>query len=159
MIKQVSLLLMMTLTVIRIVHGLQWNMLLVRLIYGGGKFWNRLFSTLENDILIIKGAMHLHNFLADYRNSSSAPTVDYALNRSIFVDKICDNGICNIMVTNDDNRGEGGHPTNDEKQRRINGVLLREKLKNSLRKHKMHRLRKDNEWVYDKANRIDDTHG
>ena len=36
-----------------------------------GIFWKRLTSSLEHAALIIEGAMHLHNFLVDYRDAQT----------------------------------------------------------------------------------------
>ena len=52
--------------------------------------------------------MHLHNFLVDIRNRENTNGIDAEIDRSIFVDDMCNNGIVNIDVTNDENRGEGG---------------------------------------------------
>ena len=92
----------------------------------------RLTSSGNNKILTCEGAMHIHNFLVDYRNKHSVPTIDKTNEREIFVDDICDNAIFSMVINNDNNRGEGGRPSNEEKQRRMNGVWLRDELKVAL---------------------------
>ena len=80
-----------------------------------GIFWKRLTSRLINSVLIIEGAMHLHNFLVDYRNSLVDGENDNINDRTIFVEDMHDNGIFNLVVLNDNIRGDGGCPTNREK--------------------------------------------
>ena len=100
--------------------------------------------------------MHIHNFLVDYRNKHSVPTIDKTNKREICVDDMCDNTIFNMVINNDNNRGEGGRPSNEEKQRRINGVRLRDELKLALVHANMHRRRKKDNWNYDASNHIID---
>ena len=101
--------------------------------------------------------MHLHNFIVTYRNNTTHSKRTYAIDRSIFVNDMCDNGIFNTVVTNDTHGGEGGRPSNDERDRRINGLLLRDKLRDTLQDHNMHRPRKTPVIQYDRSNHIDDT--
>ena len=119
-------------------------------------FWKQLCNSIEKNILICDAAFHLHNFLVDYRNTLDDGELDNAFDRSIFVDDMCDNNIFNIVVSNDNNR-PSGRPTNVERERRINGVVLRDMLRDKLQNHNMHRLRKDDdgEWTYDRSHHID----
>jgi len=119
-----------------------------------GVFWKRLCSSVNHNILICEGAMHLHNFLVDYRNKLCEGEADNTIDMSIFVDDMCDNGVFNMVVLNDSNRGDGGRPTNIEKQRRIDGVVLRDELRDTLQNHNMHRPKKSDVWDYDRSNHI-----
>ena len=75
--------------------------------------------------------------------------------RAIFVDDLYDNGHSNLIVTNDNHRGDGGRPSNDERERRINEQLLRNELRLSLANVHMHRPSKqDNICAYDRSNHI-----
>ena len=121
-----------------------------------GLFWKRLTSSVNNSILSCEGAMHIHNFLVDYRLKNSVPVADITHEREIFVDDMSDNGIFNMVITNDNNRGEGGRPSNEEKRRRMNGVSLRDELKTALMNANMHRRRKKDNWNYDSSNHITD---
>ena len=44
-------------------------------------FWKRLCCSLDNAILIIEGAMHLHNFIVDYRNNQVMSEVEESIDR------------------------------------------------------------------------------
>ena len=99
--------------------------------------------------------MHIHNFLVDFRNTGTIENNDERIERNVFIDDMCDNGIFNMVVGNDNSRGEGGRPSNDERIRRTNGLELREKLKISLENHDMHRKTKADAWQYDNSNHIE----
>ena len=122
-----------------------------------GIFWKRLCPCLNQSFLIINAAMHLHNFLVTFRNNTADSKRTYAIDRSIFVNDMLDNGVFNTVVTNDDHGGDGGRPPNDERDRRINGIQLRNKLRDKLQDHNMHRPRKINDLQYDRSYHIDDT--
>ena len=122
-----------------------------------GIFWKRLSSTLNHTFIIINAAMHLHNFLVTFRNNAADSKRIYATDRSIFVNDMLDNGIFNVVVTNDDHGGDGGRPPNDERDRRVHGIELRNKLRDKFVDHNMHRPRNDNDFQYDRSNHIDDT--
>ena len=80
---------------------------------------------------------------------------DNAVERAMFVDNLCDNGYSNIVITNGNHRGDGGRPSNDERERRSNGQLLRNKLRLNLANANMHRPSKqDNICTYDRSNHI-----
>ena len=85
--------------------------------------------------------MHLHNFLVEYRNNCTNSERENALERAIFNDDIRDDAIVRSVVGNDNNRGDGGRPTFEEKESRLNGIKLRNDLKNLLRSNDMHRPR------------------
>ena len=113
-----------------------------------------------NNILVIKGAFHLHNYVVDYRNSLVSSEADNYIDGTVFIEDMCNNNIVNMVVVNDNNRGEGGRPSNDEKQRHINGVSLGDKLCMILQNHNMQQPRKENGarvWKYDRSNHIQRT--
>ena len=101
--------------------------------------------------------MHLHNFLVTFRNNTTESKSSYAIDRSVFVNDMLDNGVFNVVVTNDDHGGDGGRPSNDERDRRIKGIQLRNQLRDKLQDHNMHRPRKINNCQYDRSHHIDDT--
>ena len=105
--------------------------------------------------MICDAAFHLHNFLVDYRNNLEDVGKEVYIGRSIFVDDICDQGVFNTVVLNDNQRLVG-RPSNVEKQRRLNGLALRDHLRDQLQNHDMHRPRKDtnDEWTYDRSHHI-----
>ena len=112
-------------------------------------------NSLDHNILVCDAAFHLHNFLVDYRNNIENVQTEDCTERSIFVDDICNQGVFNTVVLNDNQR-PGGRPTNAEKQRRLNGIALRNHLRDQLQNHNMHRPRKDanDEWSYDRSHHI-----
>ncbi len=81
--------------------------------------------------MICDAAFHLHIFLVDYRNNLEDLVKEVSIDRSIFVDDICDQGVFNTVVLNDNQR-PGGRPSNVEKQRRLNGLTLRDHLRDQL---------------------------
>ena len=120
-----------------------------------GIFLKRLTSSLKHNFLICEGAMHIHNFLVDFRNTGNIENDDVMIERNVFIDDMCDNGIFNMVVGNDNNRGDGGRPCNDERIRHMNGIELREKLKISLANHNMHQRIKADAWQFDNSNHVE----
>ena len=118
-----------------------------------GIFWKRLTSRLNNTVLIIEGAMHLHNFLVDYRNGVDCGEIDNEIDRNIFVEDMYDNGVFNIVVANDNIGRDAGRRSNLERTSRQNGHFIRDKLRNELRRHDMHRPT-NSEWNYDAVDHI-----
>ena len=114
-----------------------------------GIFWKRLTGSLEHSALIIEGAMHLHNFLVEYRDAhtSSDESTDEVEERTLFEEDLCDSGAEPIVVGNDKGR-PGGRPTCIEKYYKVKGLKLRDGLRLSLCNHDMHRPRKE-EWATD----------
>ena len=108
-----------------------------------GIFWKCLKCSLDHATLIIEGSMRLHNFLVDYRESKlpEDKRVDELIEEQLFHDELSDNGINPIVVVNDSNRGSG-NITNNEKESRLNGLKLRDRLKISLMNHDLNRPRK-----------------
>ena len=78
-----------------------------------GIFWSAIQYSLENTCIICEGAMHLHNFLVDCRNSLSEPLTEVQKENEIFHYDQIDNGIVSYAITNDSTRPRG-RPSFDE---------------------------------------------
>ena len=107
-----------------------------------GIFWSPIAYSLFNTCIICEGAMHLHNFLVDYRNSLVYPVEEVYHENEVFHYDRLDNGITNQAITSDSIRPRG-RPSKDEILCRQSGVLLRDHLKQSLSNHNMHRKNKN----------------
>ena len=59
------------------------------------------------------------------------------MNRAFFIDYMLDNGIVNSVSANDNNRGEDGQPSYGERKRRVDGIVLRDEMRDKLRNHGM----------------------
>ena len=129
-------------------------MCLWRALLALGYFLEKLNSRLKHNARIIEGAMHLHKFLVDYRNRLASPDQDNAINRSIFVNDMCDNGISSVVIRNDNYRVQGRRPNNDEHQHRLQGANIRESLKLQLTNHSMYRKKGNDVWEYDETYHI-----
>ena len=64
------------------------------------------------------------------------------------------NGIFDMVVGNENNRGDGGIPSNDERTRLQQGVELRDKLRQPLTNQNMHRRTTCDAWEYDSSNNV-----
>ena len=113
-----------------------------------GIFWKRLSVSLENAAILIEGAMHLHNFLVDYRESK---VVDKKLHtfieREIFHNDLIDGGIIPLVVGEEGR--DVGRPCNSEREWKLKGILKRDLLKTSLMDHGLTRPTKE-DWLVDK---------
>ena len=76
-----------------------------------GIFWKRLCGSIDTNIMICEGAMHLHNFLVDYRD---AHHVDYQFEKSVFQNDCYDNGLISEVVGSDDIRPRAGRQSLSE---------------------------------------------
>ena len=103
-----------------------------------GIFWSAISYSLHNTCIICEGAMHLHNFLVDYRNSLSEPLTDMEKEHEIFHYDQIDNGIVSSAVTSDSIRPVG-RPSNDKIECRQKGLLLRNNFRLAFATHNMHR--------------------
>ena len=103
-----------------------------------GIFWSAISYSLNNTCIICEGAMHLHNFLVDFRNSLVDPITDQLIEDEIFNYDLMDNGIISSVITSDSRR-PAGRPSNDEVECRQKGLILRNHLRQSLQNHNMHR--------------------
>ena len=103
-----------------------------------GIFWSAIMYSLENTCIICEGAMHLHNFLVDYRNSLADPLTEVQKEKEIFHYDQIDNGIVSYAVTNDNTRPRG-RPSYEEVECRQKGLLLRDHLRSAFADNNMHR--------------------
>ena len=113
-----------------------------------GIFWRRLCVSLSSAAIIIEGAMHLHNFLVNYREDMVVDkNLHTYIEREIFHNDLIDNGIVPLVVGEE---GIGaGRPLNSDKEWKLKGILRRDLLKGSLMDHDLHRPRKE-DWAVDK---------
>lgn len=77
---------------------------------GGGS--EKLFSYADHNILICERGMNFNNFLVGYFKNLCEGEEGNTIERTMFVNDMCDNSVFNIVVLNDSNRGDGGRPTN-----------------------------------------------
>ena len=103
---------------------------------------------------MIEAGLHLHNFLVKYRLEQKESTEEYNDERRLLVDEVEISGELSLVVTNGNSRGEGGRPTNEEKERRMKGLLLIDELNQSISNHNMVRRRKEADIRYDASNHI-----
>ena len=108
-----------------------------------GIFWKRLMCSLEHSSLIIEGAMCLHNFLVDYRESNKDKD-DWDIDKALFNDQIHDTNADTLQVGNDNVR-TSGRISNDDRTVRQRGLMLRHSLCQSLADHDMQRPSRS-EW-------------
>ena len=112
-----------------------------------GIFWKRMMCSLEHAALIIEGAMCLHNFLVDYRDN-----IDSQIETAVFNNEITDINAETLVVSNDDYH-DSGNITNNEREIRQRGLLLRHSLCQTLADHDMHRPSRS-EWGVDKNTHV-----
>ena len=80
-----------------------------------GIFWKRLSVSLSHATVIIEGAMHLHNFLVDYRESHVKDMELYRnIEREVFHNDLIDSGIIPLVVGEEGR--DMGRPLNSEKE-------------------------------------------
>ena len=103
-----------------------------------GIFWSPIAYSLKNTAIICKGAMHLHNFLVDWRESLSDSHNEVFTENEIFDYDRLDNGITSSVICSDATR-PSGRPTDNEVESRMNGLMLRDHLRQSLKNHNMER--------------------
>ena len=115
-----------------------------------GIFWKRLTCSLDHASVIIEGAMRLHNFIIDYRDEH-CNTDKEVTDRRMFTEDISNNGAM-VMVVGDDQRHKG-RISNDEKEYRLKGLQLRDRLRISLMNHDMRRAARE-EWSGDENNYV-----
>ena len=110
-----------------------------------GIFWKRLCMSLDNAADIIEGAMHLHNFLVNYRESltNEDKRDERIIERHVFEQDILDNGVLPLVVGED--LRIRGRPLISEKEWKLRGLKMRDNLKISLMEHGLHRPRKE-DW-------------
>lgn len=120
-----------------------------------GVFWKRLTGAVDNSFIIIEGAMRLHNFLIDYRQDNvNEIRNDLNADMTNFMSTNDDIGNMPGVVVND-NRRPRGRISYDERQRRIQGLEIRDRLRQAFIDHNMHRpLHDSNDWEYDSNNHV-----
>ena len=113
-----------------------------------------LKCSLENTALIIEGSMKLNNFIVHYRESSKGidQELDAILERHLFEQELDDSNIVPIVVGNQSSRGVE-RPTLHEMDNRTLGLQRRDKLKNDLQDHDLHRPRAQ-EWKDDSYSHV-----
>ena len=102
-------------------------------------FWKRLCGSVDTNIMICEGAMHLHNFLVDYRD---AHDVDYNFKANVFQNDCDDNGLMSEVVGCDNIRPRGGRRSSEEDISRLKGLRIRDNLRQAIYDHDMRRPRK-----------------
>ena len=107
-----------------------------------GVFWIYISYSLYNTCLIYEGAIHLHNFLVDYRISLDDPRADKVTEKQIFDYDRLDNTITSSLVTSD-TVCPRERPYSEEITCRMNGLLLRDHLRQSFHNNNIHRPTKD----------------
>ena len=102
--------------------------------------------SLDNAALIIGGAMPLHNFLVNYRESLTKEnkTTERIIERMVFEQDIWGNGFVPLVVGED--LRIMGRPINSEKEWKLRGLRIRDYLNVSLMEHDLHRPR-DDDWT------------
>ena len=104
-----------------------------------GIFWKRLWNSVDTSIMICEGAMHLHNFLVEYRD---AHDIDYNFEHNVFENDCSDNGFTSEVVGNDGIRPRMGRRSSTDEVSRQKGLQLRDKLRQAIYEHDMVRPRK-----------------
>ena len=119
-----------------------------------GIFWKRLNGSLSNSFTIIEGAMRIHNFLIDYRNDN-VDEIRSDLNQDMtnFMTNCHEIGVLPGVIVNDNRRPPGRIP-DTERLRKINGLEIRDNLRQAIVNHNMHRPSRNNGWKYDSNNHV-----
>ena len=87
--------------------------------------------------MVCEGAMHLHNFLVDYRDDHD---VDYNYERMVFNNDCSDNGFTSEVICNDSVRPRG-RLSSLAADSRLKGLRIRDKLRQAIYDNDMHRPR------------------
>ena len=117
-----------------------------------GLFWRRLNFSLKHSFVIIEGAMRIHNFLVDYRNDN-IEELRTELTHSCTQFYSSSSGVDEIPgVVVNDNRRLCGRVAFEERLRRVQGLDIRDNLRQAIVDHNMHRPALDNEWYYNNIN-------
>ena len=106
-----------------------------------GIFWSPISFSLFNTCIICKGSIHIHNYLVNHRESQANPIADESIDNDIFIHDQIDHAIVSTVVHADPTRSRG-RPTNDEIFYCLNCIELRDRLRQSIVNHNMHRPRK-----------------
>ena len=119
-----------------------------------GIFWRRLNFALPHTFIIIEGAMRIHNFLVDFRNDNieeirSELTISCT---QYYSSSTTTDEIPGVIVN--DSRRLRGRVAFEERMRRIQGLEIRDRLRQDIVNHNMHRPALDNDWYYNNLNHI-----
>ena len=115
-----------------------------------GILWKRLMCSLEHSALIIEGAMCLHNYLVDYRESNKEKN-EWDVDRTLFNEEILDTNADVLQVGNDNIR-VNNRPFGNRTERQ-KGQYLRHCLCQSLADHDMQRPSRS-EWNENKNTHV-----
>ena len=110
-------------------------------------FWNPLACSLNHVAIIIEGTMSLHKYVVEYRDTDFPPS-GTDIERHIFQDNCTNSTKCPIIAGNNNTR-HSVRPSNDNRDQRLKGLRLRDKLRLALKDHELYHPRKE-EWDYDK---------
>ena len=115
-------------------------------------FWRRLIVSLKHSFVIIEGAMRIHNFLVDYRNDNIEEVRTELTNSctQFYSSSSSPDDIPGVVVN--DNRRPSGRIAFEERKRRVQGLEIRDTLRQAIVDHNMHRPALDNEWYYNNIN-------
>ena len=92
--------------------------------------------------------MTMHNFLIELRQDNvNEIRSDQNTDMDNVMDQCNELGVLPSVIVNDNQRPSGGI-SDGAKLRRDNGLLLRNKLRQAIKDHNIHRPCKDNEWNY-----------
>ena len=101
-----------------------------------GIFWKRLCYSLEHAAIIIEGAMHLHNFLVDYRESKVVnKKLHTFIEREIFQNDLIDSGIIPLVVGEESR--DVGRPLDSEREWKLKGDISNGSWTNSPKKRRL----------------------
>ena len=98
--------------------------------------------------------MRLHNFLVDFRNDNIEeirPELTSSCSQYYSSLTTVDD-VAGVIVN--DNRCPGGRLAFDKRLHQVQGLELRDRLRQQIVNHNMHRPSLDNEWYYDNINHI-----
>ena len=110
-----------------------------------GIFWKRLNFSLDNSAIIIEGAMRLHNYLVDFRESMKDDLL-VTYERNLFQEDIANSLAVPIQTGSDLGRPQG-NISNDERMNRLKGMAIRDGIRQDLADQDMHR--RTNHWKCD----------
>ena len=86
-----------------------------------GYLLGKLACSLDNEALVIEGAMHLHTYVFDCRNQNDSSNQDVnphssseeSIDRQVFELDLEDNALTSVFMDQDSGRGLGRPKTND----------------------------------------------
>ena len=99
-----------------------------------------LSNSLENTAIIIEGAMRLHNYLVDYRETNK-DIHHLTYERELYQSDITHSHAMPVQTGTDLGRPQG-NITNDERMDRIKGMVIRDGISQQLADLDMHRKTK-----------------